>query len=76
MYDFVSYISAWQSEKVVSENLYIRKREQRDPQNFEYQCIPFDHKDELVLGKKPKLSLLSTWNTLKYIKLIKFVKKK
>lgn len=73
MYDFVSYISAWQSEKVISENLYIRKGEQRDLQNFEYQCIPFDHKDGLVLGKKTKLS---TWNTLKYIKLIKFVKKK
>lgn len=55
MYDFVSYISTWQSEKVVSKNFYIRKGEQRDWQNFEYYCIPFDQKDELILGKKQSL---------------------
>ena len=27
MYDFVRYIRAWQAEKVISENLYIRNEE-------------------------------------------------
>lgn len=52
MYNFISCISAWQSEKVVSENLYINKEKQRDWQHFEYQCIPFGQKDGLVLQKK------------------------
>lgn len=42
MFHFVTYISAWQSEKLARENLYIRKGEQRDLQNFKYECIPFD----------------------------------
>lgn len=42
MFHFVSYISAWQSEKFVREDLYIWKWEQIDWQNFKYEHIPFD----------------------------------